>query len=56
MTLSPPVLASLMLAWSASFAMAAEPPAKAAAGTLVTDYQGIQVADPYRALEDLQAP
>ena len=53
---SSPVLLSLILAWSASCAIAAEPPAKAAAGDLVTDYQGIRIADPYRALEDVSAP
>ena len=46
MTLSPPVLASLMLAWSASFAMAAEPPAKAAAGRSVQSMQGLTANDP----------
>jgi prolyl oligopeptidase len=30
-------------------------PLKAAPGNLVTDYQGIQVEDPYRALEDLKS-
>ena len=50
------VVPALILALSASFALAAEPPAKAIAGDVVTDYQGIRIADPYRALEDVSAP
>ena len=34
---------------------AQEAPLKALPGSLVTDYQGVQVADPYRALEDLKS-
>jgi len=32
-----------------------EAPAKAVRGNLVTDYQGVQVEDPYRSLEDLKS-
>lgn len=35
---------------------ASAPPTAADRGDLVTDYHGIRVADPYRALEDLKAP
>ena len=37
-------------------ARAEGPPPVAAPGDLVTDYQGILVADPYRGLEDIEAP
>ena len=45
----------LVLALSPASSFSQEPPPKAVPGDLVTDYQGVKVEDPYRALEDLKS-
>jgi len=49
-----PLLAFAVLGASAAGAEDAQP--RAVPGDVVTDYHGVRIADPYRALEDVDAP